>query len=582
MCGGATPPDPALGPRLPCVKSADEEQQPLTPEPTDGVQAGSFDPPGPAYQPGPTEQTGPTDQTGPADQPGLADQADRADQPARPDRLSLYRYLAAPDRRAYLPIMRLFASTLLADLSASEVVSALAAEEAAGRIDPGQATLAVVVPRLTQLVRWGNLVAGRRETVAASIAEFQHGGVRYQISKLGLRVQRDADELIEVPEGAREVSRELLPAIERGLTTLGAALSNALAAERRDPTSPAAKAARDAVAEGVVTLFLQHAELATTVRDFYAYLGQVLTRFDLAAEEITGFRDLLVDYIQLVVDDVLRYTPAIGALLLELVPVRPELLRLLQSELRSGAVERSRGRGEAEWEQLTGWFVDRPGRPSQVSALRQATGKAVGGLLAAVKRATAGAAPRPERRAALLRLAGWFDAAEPAQAHALYASTFGLYSSRHLGPAPEFDHDNDHTRWQDGPLVDVAVSVRSRGERAAAGRGSRIQSDPLGDELLRMRTRERAQRRADAVAELASAAADLERARLSQPALDVLCELLGSAMATRDNVTEIGVGTDPVHHLKLTIAPGDGPARVGSVAGTLTLANSRLVIEADR
>ena len=49
------------------------------------------------------------------------------------------------------------------------------------------------------------------------------------------------------------------------------------------------------------------AELAATVRDFYAYLGQVVTRHQLAPEEISSFRNLLVEYIQMVVEDVLRH-----------------------------------------------------------------------------------------------------------------------------------------------------------------------------------------------------------------------------------------------------------------------------------
>jgi hypothetical protein len=104
----------------------------------------------------------------------------------------------------------------------------------------------------------------------------------------------------------------------------------------------------------------------------------------------------------------------------------------------------------------------------------------------------------------------------------------------------------------------------------------------MGDELLRMRARDRADRRAAAVAELAAAADRLPEANLSRPALDVLCELLGSAMAARDNVSEVGVGTDPVHHLRLVISPGEGPMQVSSVAGTLTVADARLVVEAQR
>ncbi len=226
-------------------------------------------------------------------------------------RLQLFAYLQpGRNHRTYLAIMRLFTSTLLADLSAGEVASALAKAEREGQIDPGESQIEVVLPRLRQLLDWGNLVLGRREAVATSIAEFQQGSVRYQVSKLAVRVQRDADELLRVPEGAREVSRELLPAIERGVDAARAvAGAGAVATEQSDPGSRGARRAREMLAEQVTTLFLQHAELAVTVRDFYAYLGQVLTRNHLAAEEITGFRDLLVEYIQLVVEDVLRHTP---------------------------------------------------------------------------------------------------------------------------------------------------------------------------------------------------------------------------------------------------------------------------------
>lgn len=184
-------------------------------------------------------------------------------------RLQLYAYLQPREHhRTYLAIMRLFTSTLLADLSAGEVSSALAAAERDGRIDIGESHVDVVIPRLRQLVEWGNLVHGRRETIAASIAEFQQGSMRYQVSKLAVRVQRDVDELLRVPEGAREVSRELLPAIERGLVQLGETLATASARTQLDAGSLPARRARELLAERVTTLFLQHAELAATVRDF--------------------------------------------------------------------------------------------------------------------------------------------------------------------------------------------------------------------------------------------------------------------------------------------------------------------------
>ncbi|WP_434094077.1 DUF2397 domain-containing protein, partial [Saccharopolyspora kobensis] len=291
-------------------------------------------------------------------------------------RLQLFAYLQAPEHRTYLAIMRLFTSTLLADLSAGEVGAALAAAEREGRVAPGESDVDTVIDRLKRLVKWGNLVVGRRETIASSIAEFQHGSVRYQVSKLAVRVQRDVDALLRVPEGAREVSRELLPAIDRGLAGIGSALSEALSAEVRDPRAKAARQARERLAEQVTTVFLQHAELAATVRDFYAYLGQVVTRHQLAPEEISGFRNLLVEYIQMVVEDVLRHTETIAGSLAGLAGVRGELLRLLGPADQLGTdVERARGRTAADWQELTDWFVDSPGRPSQVAALREATAR---------------------------------------------------------------------------------------------------------------------------------------------------------------------------------------------------------------
>src|SRR5690606_21140540 len=147
------------------------------------------------------------------------------------DRLRLYAYLSAPERRTYLAVMRLFTGTLLADLGAGEVASALAAAERRGEVDEGESRMETVVDRLDQLARWGNLVPGRRGR-AATIAEFTRSRVRYQVSKLAMRVQRDVDDMLRVAEGAREVSRELLPAIARGLADIARTLGELDAAGR--------------------------------------------------------------------------------------------------------------------------------------------------------------------------------------------------------------------------------------------------------------------------------------------------------------------------------------------------------------
>jgi uncharacterized protein (TIGR02677 family) len=498
-------------------------------------------------------------------------------------RLKLFAYLDAREhRRTYLAIMRLFASTLLADLSAGEVSAAIARAERRGEVAEGESRVETVIARLKQLVEWGNLVPGRREVVASSIAEFQHGSVRYQVSKLGVRVQRSVDDLLRTAEGAREVSRELLPAIASGLDELLDRLAKASLEHGRDPGTKATQRATERLAEQATTLFLQHGELAATVRDFYAYLGQVVTRYHLMADEISGFRNLLVEYIQMVVEDVLRYTPAIAEVLTrqEFGGAIRQLLGLLSPTGSLGAdVERSRGRRLDDWTELTDWFVDRPGRPSQVTALREATARAIGTLLATVKRATSGGGPEPGRRAELLRLATWFDEATPDQAHTLAAAAFGLYSARNLLPAPEYDGDDERTPWADGPVLDITVSVRGRGDRGARGRTSRILDDPLGREQLLAEARDDDARHADSVAELASATGRLDEVTLSPRALGTLCGLLTDAMAQRERATDPGESGDPVGGLTLTIRPEKGHTQtIRTTGGVLELRDTTVEV----
>ncbi|MFW5417162.1 DUF2397 domain-containing protein [Nocardiopsis sp. CNT-189] len=507
--------------------------------------------------------------------------------PSEPDdleRLRLYAYLSAPERRTYLAVMRLFTGTLLADLGAGEVAAALAAAERRGEVDEGESRLETVADRLDRLARWGNLVPGRREP-AATIAEFTRSRVRYQVSKLAMRVQRDVDDMLRVAEGAREVSRELLPAIARGLADIARTLGDLDAAERgRGPGDASAGTLRERLAQQVTTVFLQHGEFAAAVRDFYAYLGSVIARYDLGPEETSGFKHMLLEYVDLIAQDVLRHSGTIVERLGSLEARRGDLLALLgtgqdaftpntsvvgQTEL----MERAPGRTPADWDGLADWFLGRPGRPSEVDEVRDATSRAISALLGNVKRSTGSGGVDPGRRRDLLTLASWFDGAEPAAAHDMYAAAFGLFSARHLALAPEDGAPDPASTWAGGEGVPVGVNVRSKGERAPGGQVPRVGDDPLGRAALLEEEARRRERRSAAVGELAAASANLAGARLSADALDLFCELLTLAGASRDAPAEQGTASDPVSGLTLVVRPRpDGAAdRVGSVFGTLEL-----------
>jgi len=440
------------------------------------------------------------------------------------DRLRAYHYLTTPDCGLYVEIMRLFCASLLADLSAREVTERLAEK----RIE---VTLDVAAEKLEYLEGRGNLLPSSHTIRVGSIAEYHRARSRYQVSKLGRRVQRQVDEVLSAAEGAREVSRELLAVLARELSGLTARMAGG------DLTVAEAQ-------ETVTTLFLQFEDFANSIRDFYAYAGQVLSRYDLDGAEYAGFKNLLLDYIESLLDEVVRHTPRIQASLDRLWPDLPGLLALLEqggSSLRAleeadptrRRIERSRGRNMDDWVSLRAWFAGGEHGPSEVEQLRAATRQALQTLFANAKRLIGASQRGVSRRRDLLRLAAWFDSGHPEQAHDLFVAAFGLYGARHLlvpgdeeRPVPASE-----SWWSAAWSAEVPVSLRQLGSRAARGGTAAVQDHSRQKELLRRQAEAAAQRRVDAAAELQSAGDRLERPRLSVAALRVLLDLLARALA---------------------------------------------------
>ncbi|WP_432126400.1 TIGR02677 family protein [Streptomyces sp. bgisy082] len=463
-----------------------------------------------------------------------------ADEHGAQRRLDAYSYLSAPERLEHVAIMRVFCGTLLADLSVSEVMEKLrqAGARAAG-LDADTLTV-----RLEQLVRWGNLLRSSHTVKASSISEYQRSRARYQLSKPGERIQRDADGVLAQADAAREVSNELLALVERGLRELAEFV-----------TAPGGIEPQDGL-ERVSTLFVQFTEFADSIRDFYAYLGQVLARYDLDSAEYQGFKELLLDYVEAITEDVAFRAPRISAALDTLWPHIPGLLARLDTHAQgltglspqgSGRLEtrvqRSRGREVADWEGLRGWFSDTDGQGSQVDQLRDATLRALQSLLANAKRMLRSATGEMSRRRDLLRLARWFDEAAPQDAHDIAVAAFGLYGARHLGVPPATDEAVPaYTSWWTGPVVEVPVALRERGSRAQRGRTSTVEDHSAQKRRLRDAARERAAARAAAADELRSASGRFAEVRLTSAALGLLLELLATALGNAQLRRRAGTG----------------------------------------
>jgi uncharacterized protein (TIGR02677 family) len=470
----------------------------------------------------------------------------------------LFHYLTAEESGDYLAIMDLFTATLLTDLSATEIAGQLAE----GGLDLPRDT---VEARCRQLVTWGNLVPSIRDARVATVAEYIRSRSRYQVSKLGGRVHRQAVEILHASDGAREVARELLGQIVQSLDRILAMLdhSDALDAE--------------ALAGEVTTVFSNQRVFTDSVRDFYAYLAGILSRYDLGGAEYAQFKELLLVYIDLITADVNRHAPAMayraGLVLGQAGRVLTVLATLPGLTLPDGTpAERAQGRTRTDWEELAAWY-DASRGASGPEQLRTAAGQALGQLITNAKRLLDSSGTGFSRRADFLRLARWFATADDEHAHRLYDAAFGAYPSRHLlfGPDEPDPRVGPTTSWWDADPVPVPLSLRERGDRAMRGRTSRV-PDPTADRLRLIAEAQReAEQRQAAVAELTLTGA-LHGATVSPAARDLLLELVAALLAQQgEEITDRDAG------LRLRAVPGPDTV-VESSDGTVTFAGLDLAV----
>ena len=476
-------------------------------------------------------------------------------------RRDLFRYLSAEESADYLAIMDLFSATLLTDLSAAEVAGQLAKR----RLSLSRDT---VETRCRQLTEWGNLVPSIRDARVATVAEYIRSRSRYQVSKLGGRVHRQAIEILHASDGAREVARELLGQIVQSLDRILAVLGS----------GPAGLDA-EALAGEVTTVFSNQRLFTDSVRDFYAYLAGILSRYDLAGEEYAHFKELLLVYIDLITADVNRHAPAVAYRTDLVLAQADRLLRALDTlpglTSPDGAqVERAQGRTRTDWEELAAWY-DASHGASGPEQLRSAAGQALGQLITNAKRLLDSSGTGFSRRADFLRLTRWFADADDERAHRLYDAAFGAYPARHLlfGPDEPDPRVGPTTSWWYADPVPIPVSLRERGDRSIRGRTSRV-PDPTADrQRLTAEAEREAEQRAAAAAELALAGA-LHGATISPAARDLLLNLVGALLAQQGvQVTDYDAG------LRLRAVPGPDTV-VNSPDGTTTFVRLSLTVAA--
>ncbi|AHH98675.1 TIGR02677 family protein [Kutzneria albida] len=486
------------------------------------------------------------------------------------DRLSCYTYLTVELAHIYIPIMRIFTSTLLTDLSATEVHERLGGVGVDVDVD-------TVPELLKRLSTWGNLIPSNRVGTVVSIRDYERGRHRYQISQRGEMVQRQAEQVLTSSDAAREVSRELLSLISQGLLRL------------EDQLNQPGDIDLQLALECISTVFVQFTTFSESVRDFYAFLAQVLFRYDLDTAEYTGFKDLLLDYVEAVTDEIRQYSTPIAACLqwlfdkgrltelLAAIDHRYEGLQRLSEHNPELQVQRSRGRDLADWHALRAWFSD---NASEVDHLRDTTLHALHALLANAKRLIRSASGELSRRTGLLRLAKQFDHADQDLADALFVAAFGLYAPVHLGIEASADQlATAATSWWHAPAVAVPVSLRERGSRAPRGRIGLVEDHSKQQEALRLRAAQLVERRRVAAIELRQCGADFVTRPLSAEAAQLLRELLARALTAATPEPTTLTATDGDLDLRIWLRPAaDASTRVCGADGVFEIYGHELFI----
>jgi uncharacterized protein (TIGR02677 family) len=130
----------------------------------------------------------------------------------------------------------------------------------------------------------------------------------------------------------------------------------------------------------------------------------------------------------------------------------------------------------ARWEGLRAWFRPADGTPARVEHLHAVARRAIVTLLQVLDRITESRRRASSAVADFRELARWFAAA-PADAdlHRLWATAFGLSSSRHahLGhPDPEIISAT--ARWAEAPAVEVSALLRTSGRTERFSRTGKV------------------------------------------------------------------------------------------------------------
>ncbi len=430
----------------------------------------------------------------------------------------LFSYVLGTEWEDYRAILSVFAGTFFSEFTPDDVAERLAASGVVLDTD-------TVGARLESLRKWGNLAVSSSVGNPSSLADYYRRRNRYLITRAGQEVHDLVESVLGRVDEVRDVSTGRLRALLDGLRAI-----TGVDPATVDPVR---------LADLVRGVFDPHQAFTSEITQFFASLNQWQSRYDLSEDELVFFAKVLVTYVSDRLDEIERTARPIGAILERVDSAA--IVRRVEGGLakrvadaglaETVSVSRAAGTSEDDWDHLRSWFLVRDARESRLTRLSHDAVAAVRTLTMNLTRLSRVGVGGSSRRGDLLRLAAFFDTADPADLAALAHGAFGLSAAVHYG-VEAGDHDDpvsSATSWLDAPAATVPISLRERGDRAIRGAATPLRDRSAEARLLRHRRE--AEREAARLVDRELVGADFAEVVISPAALHRLQGLVGATLA---------------------------------------------------